>query len=141
MNDFNSLEWGQFENLKELGVRSISLEHSPWDDLTGFPHGAIDGPKYLLELELDSAGLKKLQERLKNVPRSDEEQLKHELNVMHKVLKCEGNNIHQRIDNYLENINNKAKEYEGDEDECEDECVLSDGIDGGYILHYKLKHR
>ncbi len=108
MNDF---EWN--EQLRQLGVQSITVENPRPDCITGDEFGALripEGPNYTIELNVDSAGLKRLQEAASNIMRSDEAELKHELNVMNEVKKCKGNNINERIENYFEKVDSKAKE-------------------------------
>jgi hypothetical protein len=121
--------------LKQFGLQSITVEQ-PYNDsitsLSGDEFGALripSGPNYNIELNVDSAGLKRLQEALKGEPRKPEEELKHELKVMHAVNDCEGDDIHEKIDNYFEKVDSKAKP-------CElknNKAVTSD--------RYKIKHR
>lgn len=132
MNDF---EWNDLENLKEYGVRSITVEHSCCDSVTGISgdeFGALripSGPNYNIELSVDSAGLKRLQDALKKEPRKPDEELEHELNVMHKVNECEGDNINEKIDKYFELVDSKAKV-----------CELKNN--GGLSMgRYKIKHK
>ena len=131
MNDF---EWNDLENLKKLGVQSISVESSCCDSITGLngdEFGALripNGPNYSIELNVDSEGLKKLQKALKDETRKPEEELKHELNVMHAVNKCKGDSVSEKIDSYFEKVNSKAKV-----------CEMKNKA--ATISCYKIKHR
>ena len=133
MNDF---EWNDLENLKEYGVQSITVEHSCCDGsitgISGDEFGALripSGPNYNIELNVDKAGLARLQEALKKEPRKPEDELKHELNVMHKVNACDGESINAKIDKYFECVDSKAKV-----------CELKNN--GGLSMgRYKIKHK
>lgn len=136
MNDF---EWNEeLENLKSYGVQSISVDHSCCDSITGIngdEFGALripNGPNYNIELCVDNAGLARLQEALKATPRKPEDELKHELNVMHAVNDCEGENVNEKIDKYFEKVDNKAKV-----------CELKNKKSDDHIVYrrYKIKHR
>lgn len=132
MNDF---EWNDLENLKEYGVQSITVENSCCDSITsinGDEFGALripSGQNYNIELSVDKAGLKRLQDALKKEPRKPEDELKHELNVMRMVNACDGESINEKIDNYFECVDSKAKV-----------CELKNN--GGLSMgRYKIKHR
>ena len=133
MNDF---EWNDLENLKEYGVQSITVEHSCCDGsitgISGDEFGALripSGPNYNIELNVNKAGLKRLQDALKATHRKPEDELKHELNVMHAVNDCNGENISAKIDKYFECVDSKAKV-----------CELKNN--GGLSMgRYKIKHK
>jgi hypothetical protein len=111
----NDLEWNDLENLKQFGVQSISVDRSCCDSITslsGDEFGALripSGPNYNIELSVDSTGLKRLQEALKATPRKPEDELKHELNVMHKVNEFEGVNVSEKIDKFFDHVDSKMK--------------------------------
>ena len=58
-----------------------------------------------------------------------EDELKHELNVMHKVNACDGESINAKIDKYFECVDSKAKV-----------CELKNN-GGLYMGRYKIKHK
>lgn len=134
MNDL--CEWDDLLKLKECGVESISVDYPSCGDLAsinGDEFNALrisDGPNYNIRLNVDSTGLKRLQNALKNEPRKPEDELKHELNVMHKVNEFEGVNVREKIDKYFDNVDNKAKA-------CEMEENNRPTIDS----RYKIKHK
>ena len=134
-DDLCEWEWNDLENLKEYGVQSITVENSCCDSITGLSgdeFGALripSGPNYNIELNVDKAGLKRLQDALKATPRKPEDELKHELNVMHAVNDCNGENISAKIDKYFECVDSKAKV-----------CELKNNI-GLYMGRYKIKHK
>ena len=128
-------EWSTLENLKSYGVESISVENT-YNDLagTGDEFGAIrldNGPKYNIELSVDSAGLTRLQKALEKEPRTPKDELKHELKVMHNVNDCEGENVSEKIDKYFEKVDNKAKA-------CKIKGMSQYKMD---MSRYKIRHR
>ena len=67
----NDLAWNDLENFRDYGISSITVERSDYNGLTaidGDDFGALrigDEPKYNIELNVDSAGLRRLQDALK----------------------------------------------------------------------------
>ena len=111
-DDLCEWEWNDLENLKEYGVQSITVGHSCCDGsitgISGDEFGALripSGPNYNIELNVDKAGLKRLQDALKATPMKPED----ELNVMHAVNDCNGENISAKIDKYFECVDSKVK--------------------------------
>ena len=131
----NDLVWNDLENFREYGISSITVERSDYNSLTAIDSddfGALrvgDEPKYNIELNVDSAGLRRLQDALKKEPRKPEDELKHELNVMHKVNEFEGTSISEKIDKYFDNVDSKAKVCE-----VKNNVAIMSG-------RYKIKHR
>ena len=131
----NNFEWDDLGNLKEYGVQSITVENSCCGSITGLSgdeFGVLripSGPNYNIELNVDADGLKRLQDALKKEPRKPEDELKHELNVMHMVNACDGESINEKIGKYFECVDSKAKV-----------CELKNN--GGLSMgRYKIKHR
>ena len=125
-----NFEWNELETLKDYGVQSITVEH-PCNNLaiTGDEFGALridSGPKYNIELSVDNIGLKRLQDAIAKEPRKPEDELKHELNVMHNVNACEGTSMNEKIDNYFKKVDSKAK--------------VCDVKNKAVIAKYKIRH-
>ena len=124
------------ETLKELGVQSITVENSFNTDMLRVDDdefGALrvaKGPNYNIELNVDCDGLSRLQEALKSIPRKPADEIKHELNVMAKVNHCQGEGIFEKIDNYFEKVDEKAKV-----------CEAGNATALTIIGRYRIKHR
>ena len=122
----DDLEW-----LKDFGVQSIRLEN-PCNSLaiTGDEFEALrvnDEQYFSLELNLGATDIKRLQDALSKEARKPEDELKHELNVMHAVNECEGRTINEKIDKYFEKVDGKAKV-----------CKAKNKVT---TTRYKIKHR
>ena len=127
----NDLAWNDlgFESLREYGAKSVSVEYPyPCDGITainGDEFGVLRIPSYNIEFNVDGAGLNRLQEALKGKTRTPEEEIKHELKIMHDVNDCDGMSVSEKIDDYFEKT-------------CE---MANKAPEGFFYGHYKIKHR
>ena len=123
-----NLDWSTLENLRSYGIESITVENPSMNlAVTGDEFGALridNGPNYNIELNLNSDGLKRLQDALAKEPRKPEDELRHELQVMHNVNDCKGKTINEKIDRYFEKVDSKAKA-----------CKVKNNV------RYKIRHR
>lgn len=123
------------ELLRKVGVTEISYENNAnirYYDGCGY---VTNEPTFKLSLELDRDHLNAFQNTVAELSKNsnfktDEMELKNELLTMHKVNKCPGLNINEKIDNYL------SKDLDGlvsvgEQSTCE--CEI--------ITRYKIKHR
>lgn len=107
---------------------TISHEDVPYLKLP-FPYE----PKFTLNIETNREGLERLQNALKEVPRSEKSELEHELKTMHEVNECEGRNIKEKAENY---IKKKEKAMNNKVEEC-----LKKKSKKKAIPHYQIKYR
>lgn len=130
--------------LESYGATSISVENNKPDlivnsDDLGYVR-LPEGPKFNINIETDSEGLQRLQKALKEEPRSEENQLKHDLKTIHSINECEGNGFVEKAENYL-----KKKELQADTIYVELDKKANKIDDGTNswttIMRYKLRHR
>lgn len=137
--------------LESYGATSISVENNHPDlivDSDDLGYVRIpEGPKFNINIETDSDGLKRLQKALKEEPRSEKSQLQHDLKTIHAINECEGNGFIEKSENYLAKkemqantiyaeLDKKANRIDDGTEEpaCNNWGALT-------IMRYKLVHR
>lgn len=137
--------------LESYGATSISVENNHPDLIVnGDDLGYVripEGPKFNINIETDSEGLQRLQKALKEEPRSEGAQLKHDLKTIHSINECEGNGFIEKSENFLAKKEMQANAIYNElerkismiDDEVEEPVCNNPGA--RIITRYKLRHR
>ena len=105
-----------YDELSKIpGIKSVTVDNYTPNFSYGLDGDEIsfvsihDEPRINVELELDGGEFTRLQEALKIIGRSPDEQDLHDLKTMHNILECNGLNVSDKVTNYLAEKEEKVK--------------------------------